>query len=233
MGLRRGSGAYLEDLFLQLTELQGSVAILAVFGVLLLCGLGVPIPEDIPLIAAGYLIHLHETTWVTALAVGLLGVLIGDSIIFWMGKKIGRKLLRSRLVMFFTTAKRINKIRAYYRRYGQKIIFAGRFMPGLRAPIFFVAGSSGVRYSTFVIIDSMAALVSVPIWLFLGSRFGDTIDSLLLKIERGKEISFVVLGALAVAYVVYLVWKARASKRRLAEVSPTDDESLRTSRPPY
>ncbi len=214
----------MEDLFLQLTELQGSLAILAVFGVLLLCGLGVPIPEDIPLIAAGYLIHIHETTWATALFVGLLGVLIGDSVIFYMGKKIGRRLLRSRLVMFFTTAKRINKIRAYYRRYGQKIIFAGRFMPGLRAPIFFVAGSSGVKYRKFVAFDALAAMVSVPIWLFLGSRFGDTIDSLLEKIQKGKEITFVVLGALAVVYVVYLVWKARVSKKQI-EAAPADDEA--------
>jgi membrane protein DedA with SNARE-associated domain len=205
-----------EDLFFQLTELQGGIAILAVFGVLLLCGMGLPIPEDIPLIAAGYLIHLHETTWATAIVVGLAGVLIGDSVIFYMGKKLGRRLLKSRLVMFLTTPKRIIKIKAYYRRYGQKIIFAGRFMPGLRAPIFFVAGSSGVRYSKFVTIDGLAAMISVPIWLFLGSRFGDTIDSLLTKIQHGKEITFAVFGGIAAVYVVYLVWKAKATKKRVA-----------------
>jgi membrane protein DedA with SNARE-associated domain len=213
-----------EGIFFQLTELQGGVAILAVFGVLLLCGLGVPIPEDIPLIAAGYLIHIRETTWATAIVVGLAGVLIGDSVIFFMGHKLGKKLLKSRLVMFFTTPKRIIRIKAYYRRYGEKIIFAGRFMPGLRAPVFFVAGSSGVKYRKFVAIDGMAAMVSVPIWLFLGSHFGGTIDTLLAEIQRGKDITFIVLGGLAVVYAGYLVWKAKTAKKRIAQIAAQSEE---------
>jgi membrane protein DedA with SNARE-associated domain len=205
-----------DDLFFQLANLHGGMGILAIFGVLLLCGLGMPIPEDIPLVSAGYLIYLHQTNWATALVVCMAGVLIGDSVIFWFGHRLGNKLLRSRLVMFFTTPKKILKIRAYYRKYGPKIIIVGRFLPGLRAPIFFVAGSSGVRYAKFITFDGIAALVSVPVWLFLGSRFGDTIDSLLVKIQHGKNIAFAVLGGLIVLYVIYVIWKAKASKRRVA-----------------
>jgi membrane protein DedA with SNARE-associated domain len=206
----------LEDLFLHLTELHGSVGLLAVFGVLLLCGLGLPIPEDIPIISAGYLIHLGQTSWIVALLVCMAGVLIGDTIIFWFGKRLGNKLLRSRLVMFFTTPKRIIKIKAYYRKYGQKIIIAGRFLPGLRAPIFFVAGSSGVRYARFITYDGIAALVSVPLWLILGAKFGNEIDSLLEKIQRGKEITFAVIAGIVLLYVAYIIYKAKASKKRVA-----------------
>jgi membrane protein DedA with SNARE-associated domain len=213
-----------EALFYQLTELHGGLAILAIFGVLLLCGLGLPVPEDIPLISAGYLIHLHQTTLVTALLVGILGVLTGDTIIFWGGKRLGKQLLRSRLVMFFTTPKKILKVKAYYRKYGPKIILAGRFMPGLRAPIFFVAGSSGLRYRKFITFDGMAALVSVPLWLFVGSRFGNEIDSLLATIQRGKEIAFGVLGVLVLIYIVYLIWKAKTSKKRLAAAAAVEKE---------
>lgn len=206
----------MEDLFLHLTELHGSVGLLAVFGVLLLCGLGLPIPEDIPIISAGYLIHLGQTSWIVALLVCMAGVLIGDTIIFWFGKRLGNKLLRSRLVMFFTTPKRIIKIKAYYRKYGQKIIIAGRFLPGLRAPIFFVAGSSGVRYARFITYDGIAALVSVPLWLILGAKFGNEIDSLLEKIQRGKEITFAVIAGIVLLYVAYIIYKAKASKKRVA-----------------
>jgi membrane protein DedA with SNARE-associated domain len=205
----------LEDLFFQLTNLHGGLGILAIFGVLLLCGIGLPVPEDIPLISAGYLIHLHQTTWVTALLVGMLGVLMGDTIIFWFGKRLGNKLLRSRLVMFFTTPKKIIKIKAYYRKYGPKIIIVGRFLPGLRAPIFFVAGSSGVRYRKFITFDGMAALVSVPFWLFIGSKFGNEIDTLLGHIQRVKEIAGAVLGAIVLAYIIYIIWKAKVSKKRV------------------
>ena len=215
----------MEDLFFQLTNLHGGLGILAVFGVLLLCGIGLPVPEDIPLISAGYLIHLHQTTWVIALLVCMLGVLAGDTIIFWFGKRLGKRLLRSRLVMFFTTPKRIIKVKAYYRKYGPKIIIVGRFLPGLRAPIFFVAGSSGVRYPKFITFDGAAALVSVPLWLFIGSTFGNEIDSLLAEIQRVKTIAFAVLGGIVLLYVVYIVWKAKvSSKKRLAAAAAVEKE---------
>ena len=205
----------MEDLFFQLTNLHGGLGILAVFGVLLLCGLGLPVPEDIPLISAGYLIHLGQSTWVIALLVCMLGVLTGDSVIFWFGKRLGNKLLRSRLVMFFTTPKKILKIKAYYRKYGPKIIIAGRFLPGLRAPIFFVAGSTGLRYRKFITYDGLAALVSVPVWLFVGSRFGNEIDSLLATIQRWKTIAMVSFAGIVLLYIVYIVWKAKVSKKRV------------------
>ncbi|MCU0661419.1 MAG: DedA family protein [Myxococcota bacterium] len=205
----------MEELIFQLTELNGGFAILVVFGILLLCGLGLPIPEDIPLIAAGYLIYLHETTWAIALLAGMSGVLVGDSIIFWFGKRLGAKLFRSRLVMFLTTPQRILKIKAYYRKYGEKIIIAGRFLPGLRAAIFFVAGSSGVRYSKFIALDGIAALVSVPVWLFLGSRFGSEIDSLMDKIHRGKTIALAVLGGIVLVYIISFIWKAKTTAKRV------------------
>jgi len=215
----------LEDLFFQLTNLHGGLGILAVFGVLLLCGLGLPVPEDIPLISAGYLIHLGQTTWAIALFMCMMGVLVGDSVIFWFGKRLGKKLLRSRLVMFFTTPKKILKVKAYYRKYGPKIILVGRFLPGLRAPIFFVAGSSGLRYPKFITYDGIAALVSVPVWLLVGSKFGNEIDSLLAYIQRGKTIAGAVLGGLVVLYIIYIVWKAKvSSKKRLVAAAAVAKE---------
>lgn len=206
----------METLFAQLTGLQGGAGILAIFGLLVLCGFGVPIPEDIPLIAAGYLIHLHQTNWVTAILVTMSGVLIGDSFVFFMGRRLGRRLFRSRLVMMVTSPKRIAKVLIYYQRYGHKVIIAGRFLPGLRAPIFFVAGGSRVPFGKFLLFDAMAAIVSVPLWLFLGSHFGDTIDSLLTEIQQGKRLALAALAVLIAGYLAYLVVKASLAKRRVA-----------------
>jgi membrane protein DedA with SNARE-associated domain len=96
------------------------------------------------------------------------------------------------------------------------VIIAGRFLPGLRAPIFFVAGGSRVPFSKFLLFDAMAAVVSVPLWLFLGSRFGGTIDSLLTEIQQGKRLALTALAILIAGYLAYLVVKARLAKRRVA-----------------
>jgi membrane protein DedA with SNARE-associated domain len=206
----------LETLFAHLAGLQGGAGILAVFGLLVLCGFGVPIPEDIPLIAAGYLIHLQQTNWITALCLSMGGVLLGDSAVFFMGRRLGRRLFRSRLVLAVTSPRRIARVLIYYQRYGAKVIIAGRFLPGLRAPIFFVAGSSRVPYAKFLSLDALAAAVSVPLWLLLGSRFGGTIDALLTEIRQGKRLALFILVSLIGAYLIYLVVKARLAKGRIA-----------------
>ena len=56
-----------------------------IFIVLLLCGIGLPLPEDIPIIVSGYLVHLGAIDFGFALAVNFAGVLIGDMIIFSIG----------------------------------------------------------------------------------------------------------------------------------------------------
>src|SRR4051812_7227016 len=62
------------------------------FVVLLLCGLGLPIPEDIVLIAAGALGVLDERPWFEVSALMYAGVMGGDSIIFFAGKYFGPSL---------------------------------------------------------------------------------------------------------------------------------------------
>ncbi|NBW99671.1 DedA family protein, partial [bacterium] len=79
----------MERLFAYLTDLSGGVAYLLIFGILVACGLGFPLPEDIPLIATGYLIWDGTMTWVWGILVTMLGVLIGDSLLFWIGHRLG------------------------------------------------------------------------------------------------------------------------------------------------
>ncbi len=198
-----------DQLFQHITTLEGGVGILVIFGILLFCGLGLPLPEDIPLIAAGYLVYLKHTNFITAVLLSILGVLIGDTIIFWLGRHVGTKLLRSRLVLAITTLERIERVHDYYRRYGDKLVFFGRFLAGFRAPIFFVAGASHVHYPRFLLLDGLAALISVPVWIYLGKKFGHEIDQLLGFIQQGKEVSRMILIAVAIILVIYFVIRSR------------------------
>ena len=64
------------------------------FVVLMLCGLGLPIPEDVALLAGGYLVHRGITRYPITLAVSLLGVVAGDNSLFFMGRRFGSGLVR-------------------------------------------------------------------------------------------------------------------------------------------
>ena len=74
---------------------QGFFAYVTVFGILVACGLGVPLPEDISLILGGFLAHKGAANLTVMMVVGFLGILVGDSLIFYAGRRLGSKVGRS------------------------------------------------------------------------------------------------------------------------------------------
>jgi len=206
----------MDRLFDYLIDLSGIGSYAIIFGILVACGLGLPLPEDIPLIAAGYLIWDGTMTWGTALLVTLLGVLIGDTVLFYIGRKLGLRILESGKLV---KKSKVRRVRAYFRKYGDKLVFFARFVAGFRGAAFFLAGAMKMRYGRFLFYDGLAAVLSVPIWIALGygigSYFGDDIASALKQLEHLKKwFSLGVLVIVAVVGVrIYLqVKKAKALK---------------------
>jgi membrane protein DedA with SNARE-associated domain len=101
------------------------------------------------------------------IATGLAGILIGDSIIFRAGQTYGEKLLETRLGRHIP-GERVQRTIFLFEKHGPKFIMAARFVPGLRAVTYFVAGTTGVPYWKFLLFDGIAACVSAPAWVYLG-----------------------------------------------------------------
>ena len=170
---------------------------LGLFAVLTLCGLGLPIPEDVILLTGGYLVHRGVTRYPITLAVSLLGVVVGDNSLFFLGRHFG-----SRLVRYFSLGagrkSQIERIEAFMQRYGHRAIFYARFLAGLRALVYLSAGSFGVRPAVFLLYDLVGALISVPIVVTLGYVFGKQLE-LLVKYLGGLERLILIVAILCVA----------------------------------
>lgn len=174
----------------------------AVFLVLVACGFGLPIPEDITLIAGGVICGLaaHLLSVHTMLAISLLGVLVGDSAMFMLGRLVGPRVKTLPLLRRVFTEKIYKKMQDKVHRYGNRILFVSRFLPGLRAPIFITAGiSRKVPYWKFLLMDGSAALISVPIWVYAGYYFAHDLDSLIHWVKKSEH--FVIGGV--VAFIVF------------------------------
>ena len=185
-------------------------------GILLLCGLGVPIPEDISLISAGYLAHLGTVDLHAIFLVCFAAVLGGDSLAFAMGRTFGTKLLASRFGHRYFTLRRQRRVRAYFRTYGSKVIFIARFLPGLRFSIFLSAGMLHVRPYVFIVYDFLAALLSVPFLVYMAYYFGDHIDHV-IKWARRSEYGILILVALALLFVGVKMYRKRRVRTAIAE----------------
>lgn len=188
---------------------------LAVFTILLICGFGVPIPEDISLVAGGVISGLGYANVHVMCAVGITGVLAGDSLMFMLGRVFGERALKLRWVAYLMTPRRYAQVQAKFSRYGNRLMFVARFLPGLRSPIYLTAGMTRrVSFMRFFLLDGFAALISVPVWVYLGHYGALHRDWLLTWLDRGKVVAILVALAI-VALVVAWFWKRAARRRAL------------------
>ena len=184
----------------------------AVLFVLIICGFGVPIPEDITLVSGGVIAGLYPESVNShlMLLVSMIGVLAGDSTMYWLGRIYGTKILRFRPMRKIVTLQRLRMVREKFSQYGNRVLFVARFLPGLRAPIYMVSGiARRVSYTRFVLIDFCAAIISVPIWVYLGEFGAKNLDWLHAQIEKGQMAIYVLIALLA----LFLVWKWKKSKK--------------------
>ncbi len=201
-----------------------SFGYLSVFGVLLLCGFGVPIPEDISLLAGGIISGLGYTNVHLMLLVGFAGIMIGDSVIYNIGRVFGEKVFHKKILGRFISHRWYERILKSFRKNGKWVLFAARFLPGLRTPIFLTAGMTRfVSFGAFFIIDGLAALISVPVWVYLG-YFGASNRELLIRWIRDTKIGFaVVLAVLAVVWFVSKLVKKRIEKAEIVQNGENGD----------
>lgn len=194
---------------------HGSIALIVL--ALIVAGLGVPVPEDIMLLAAGVLVHRGEVSYTGALIACAFGVMVGDTTIFLIARRLGPSALERRPLRWLITPKRRERIEEMFTRYGNVIVFMARHMAGLRAPTFAMAGLHGMPLSKFWLWDGLGLCVSAPLVIGIGYWLADNLSDARLLLER---FEFVVLGVLTLAVIVALVWRRlRRPKATLHEHS--------------
>lgn len=203
----------LVDFFLQ-AGTHPYTAYVAVFMVLLVCGFGVPIPEDITLVAGGIIAGLGLAHVHTMFAVGLAGVLFGDATMFVMGRLFGHRVMRLRWVACVLTPERYAAVQDKFHQYGNRVLFVARFLPGLRSPIFLTAGMTRrIPFWRFLILDGFAALISAPVWVYLGYYGAYNRDWLIKWIHRGQSGLLIVLCSVLIALAVFW-WMGRRKRQQ-------------------
>jgi len=203
-----------------ITALSGLKAYAMILGVLLACGLGVPIPEDITLVSAGILAGIGNISLPGALLAGLIGVLIGDAFLFTLGRVYGRRVFKLPIFRVIFTPPRIAIAEKKVLENSRFICFTARFLPGLRSPVFLMSGVLGVRPAVFYGLDGFAALISVPIWVLIGWWFGQNIDAALAFAENMQKWVVSGLIVLVVGYISFKRLRKKKAKNKAANQKP-------------
>jgi membrane protein DedA with SNARE-associated domain len=186
----------------------------ALLAILLIASLGIPIPEDVPLIAAGVLLRTHPgiASWPGTFVVALVGIMIGDLVLYTLGRRWGPGVMNHRSVRWVVTPDHFARITRRFQVHGTLFCFFGRFLMGVRAAMCVAAGATGFPYWRFFLADFAGALLSVPLFVILGYWFAGMIPT--LRAYVGGVQAVILLLAAAACIVVYVVYRKR--KRRHA-----------------
>lgn len=174
----------METIWPVLQSLQGLPAYALLFALLFGCGIGLPMNEDIVLLAAAALTLQGIFEPVPLIVVAWVGIVAGDALIFHWGYRYGAGLLRHRFFARMLPPERLASMQATMTRYGPAYIFVVRFLPGIRTALFLVAGMSRMPYRYLFIYDGLAALVELPLLVYGVRYVGGQWQQILATLQR-------------------------------------------------
>ena len=174
---------------------------------------GLPASGDVVLFAGGWFSNIGRAALPLVMLSGFAGGLISDNAVYWIGRIGGRPLitrvLKMRFLHFLINEKHLARVEGYFETHGGKMVFVGRFGPGLRSMTPLFAGVSRMKYYKFLPYNLSAAAVWAVAYTLVGYAFG-AYWSELLAVAKSFGYGIVVLVILGLA--AYLI--RRRMRRR-------------------
>jgi membrane protein DedA with SNARE-associated domain len=180
---------------------------------------GLPFPEEMVLLTAGLLAHIGSNPQLyppphagavgvsvpMTAAVCFFAVFLSDLLVFWLGKRFGSQMLRHPWAQKIISPKGFEKISEWTAKFGPLACGVFRFTPALRFPGHFACGATGIRYPTFILVDGVAALLTVPTQVLLMAYFGEQVLSVLKNVK-------IVLAIVIVLFLLFVLIRHLRSK---------------------
>jgi membrane protein DedA with SNARE-associated domain len=184
---------------------------------------GLVIPGETLLLVAGAVAGQGAIDVYILIAIAWFAAWAGDTTSFLIGRRLGRGFILRHGPRIGITNERFEQVEEYFAKHGGKTIFIGRFIGFVRALAPFVAGSSGMRYRTFLPYSILGAGILNSIVIMLGYAFSRSIDTAAEYAGRGAFL----LGTLIVLVVgsVYLYRRLREEENRRMAVRWMEDRS--------
>ena len=206
--------------FEQIIEyISGPYCYPAFFTLMIFCGLGFPLNSDLVLLFVGSLSGTGVIDPLLIIPLAVLGMGIGDSLAFFIGRYGGFRVLKRRPFNLILSKEKIWRAGRFVRRKGPGVIFLVRFLPGTRTVTFFTAGVFKMDYSKFIIRNLSAISILSTILVFGGNKFVSNLN------EAKENLPYLLVGMFTLASFFYLMTKVFV-KRTMVENYSLSSEKL-------
>lgn len=180
---------------------QGSkLSGLALIIVMVLIILATLVSEDLTCIGAGLMVARGIIGHFPAILACLIGIFVGDILLYLLGKWLGRSAIRRKPFKWFVNEHDLDRSYQWFEVKGPSIIIASRFIPGTRFPTYFTAGAIGASFWMFIMYFGIASIIWTPILVELAVLVG---QELISYFELYKEYAVWVLLGVLVGFMFF------------------------------
>ena len=192
----------------QTTSLIQPSPYMGIFLLLILGTLGLPFPEDTTLMLSGFLMAQDIIQSLPALIVIYPTLLMTDFLLYWIGKRYGRRVVEHKIFHRIISLDRLLKLQRKFRKRGIWVVFFGRHLLGVRAQIFLAAGVMRMPARKFLLADALSELITMAIMIGIGYFGGSRVQILREDLARMNHmITFSVV-------LIFLGWSLSRYFRR-------------------
>jgi undecaprenyl-diphosphatase len=189
----------------QILSLIGQYGYLIIFFGVMLESVGIPLPGETILIAAGFLVHQGTLGPGATVVSGISGTILGNHIGYWVGLEGGRSFVLRWGHYVGVTSERLGSVERFFTEHGGKAVFLARFVPGLRAFGALVAGIGRMPLKTFLFYNVLAGAVWATASVLIGYLFSGSLD----LIEAWFGLVSVVLVLLLILTLIFYFYVIR------------------------
>ena len=197
------------DVFLQFIDWWGYYAVAILMALENAC---IPIPSELILGFAGYMIYAGRMTFTMAMVAGMVGGMLGSYFAYYVGHYGGRPFVDKYGKYFFVKKSHVDIAQEWFDKYGIKAVFFSRMLPVVRTFISLPAGFAHVDMKQFFFYTFLGSLPWTALILFIGMMLG---EGWKVMMEVGHEISLAVAAAIVIICIVLYVQYKRKKKKRV------------------
>lgn len=197
------------DVFLQFIDVWGYYAVAILMALENAC---IPIPSELILGFAGYMIYVGRMTFTMAMVAGMVGGMAGSYFAYYVGHYGGRPFVDKYGKYFFVKKSHVDIAQEWFDKYGIKAVFFSRMLPVVRTFISLPAGFAHVDMKKFFFYTFLGSLPWTALILFIGMMLG---EGWKVMMEVGHEISLAVAAVIVIICIGLYVQYRRKKKKRV------------------
>lgn len=193
----------ISQMFLQFIDAYGYIAVAVLMAMENAC---IPVPSELILGFAGYLIFAERMTFTGAIVAGMVGGMTGSIFAYAVGATGGRKFVDKYGKYFFVKKSHVDLAQRWFDKYGVRAVFFSRMLPVVRTFISLPAGFAHVNFPKFLLFTFAGSLPWTALILYAGILLGENWKYLL---EIGHEASIIFIVACVIILAVLYFRKRR------------------------